>query len=217
MQGVKLEDGCELNSYLELAPGETARLSRTVAINWNTCEYLEEEGTISQENVERLTEGDDDLESDIPQPVGSPGRSGASSGPMMSSNKVTKLKTGWKDPLNLFVNFVQTGIEWTVIGDIVVYRQGSCRQFHLSVSGWQDLGGTCAWAYGNGQQRVFVDQTRDYENDVFPCPEGEGADVTYSLNRVGAATSGPFRSVSTRATGDCAHLLGKWSMLYTNT
>ena len=210
-QGTKLEDGCEFSSYLELRPGETMRESRTLAINWDTCEYIEEEGAVAPEHQEGLME-DDGLGDDEPT------HHSNYMGPQMSNhNLVAKHKTGWYDPVNVYVNFLQTGVEYRYGAVNIFYKNHSCRPFHLQSSGWEDLGGSCSWAYSNVQKTVEVTQDRDFRNTVFPCPEGTGATVGYSYNKVGATvTGGPYGRESSRAEGDCAHLLGKRTRLYTN-
>ncbi len=50
-QGRKVgDDGCAFEGYMESSPGEFPLISRTLAINWETCESLVEEGRVSPED-----------------------------------------------------------------------------------------------------------------------------------------------------------------------
>ena len=217
VRGKKIGDSCRFTRYIELAEGETSRMVRTLAVNFDTCERLEEAGTLSSEDLERVKEAEDDATgSDTARPAGSGSRSLAPGhGLQTGSVKVAKLKSGWKDPINFDVNFLQTGLEWSVSNGRVVYEGSSCRWFKLA--GWRDEGGDCTYRYGNSSRTLKLNQTRDFSNGVFPCGNGNyGADTTYNPNQVGANLSGPFGSVVTDATGDCDWLLRDYSTLYTN-
>ena len=134
---------------------------------------------------------------------------------MQTSNYVVKQKIGWKDPIALDVNFVQTGMEWTIDGDQVVYEGGNCRWYRFAL--WTDEGGTCVQRYQYNHTVIELDQTRDFSNDVFPCGNGNyGADTTYNPSRVGATVNGPFTTHYSAASGDCAWLLHKYRLSYSN-
>ena len=60
VQGEKLENGCGFSGYIELERGQRYILTRTQAVNWETCEALEEEGTVSAEDGEAMMVNEDD-------------------------------------------------------------------------------------------------------------------------------------------------------------
>ena len=65
VQGEKLEDGCGFSGYFEPERGQRYMVIRTLAVNRETCEALEEMGEVSEEDGERLFE-DDGLGHDTP-------------------------------------------------------------------------------------------------------------------------------------------------------
>ncbi len=174
IQGTEVDGGCIFTSYYEPPRGQRYTMGRTLAVNRKTCEKLEEIGALSEADGEEAFEGEDEA-TDVTGETSS----GSSALPQSDINTVyvAKLKTGWEDPFNIDVNWVQTGIEWRIISDEVLYRYHRCLKWKLNTSGWEYDGGTCTWRYRNNHTRVETNQTQHFKNQVFPCPDGIGANT----------------------------------------
>ena len=104
-QGERRDGACVFSSYYEPPPGQRYTMGRVLAVNWDTCEWLEEIGALSESDGQEAFGGEgtaDETPTDR-----STDRSSAF--PQNSTVYVAKLRTGWKDPINLKVNWVQTG------------------------------------------------------------------------------------------------------------
>ena len=142
--------------------------------------------------------------------------SGLLASPLPAPINTAKFKTVWEDPPDFNVNWVESTVRWwkDTTDDVVVYDSGLCRWWRLALTGWIDEGGTCEVAYGPNQWTVMVDATRDFDNDIFPCVVGRGAETHYHPNRVGGSLYGSFGQSTTWATGDCEFLLSHHTLLY---
>ena len=231
--GEKIGDTCRFTSQLTKSEDEAGRIQTTLAVNFETCEILVEEGTLSREEVERLTstppmsttiaQSEDNGPTGIAGASANSGVIGASSG-----QKTARWRTWFHDPIPIWpltVNWLDSEITYTTnpITGTVTYISGVCAQWWRSGTGWSNGGGTCRHESGalGTSQSVIADH--DFHNSVFPCgihtPDGDfsayGADTHYIGNTITASVSDPV-GVTTNAwaSGDCAHLLNKKTMLY---
>ena len=222
-QGEGVGDACKFTTRLERAFGEPAKVARTLAVDFTTCEKLVEKGTLTPEDLETIIEHDA-TESSPAQGL-NPGRTDTetvgSSGLLSSNTNTAKFRTTWEDPPNLDVNWVESMVKWRndTENDVVVYDSGKCSWYWLWITGWTDEGGSCWWSYEDSNQwLVMVDTIHDFDNTSFPCPDGLGlgfgAATNYDPNRVGGSLYGSWGTSTTTATGDCAYLLDSRDVLY---
>ena len=103
-QGERRDGGCAFTSYYEPPPGQRYTMGRMLAVNWDTCEWLEEVGALSESDGQEAFEGEDEA-TDVTEETPTDRSTDRSSAfPQNSTVYVAKLKTGWKDPINLKVN-----------------------------------------------------------------------------------------------------------------
>ena len=201
-QGTKETDGsCTFTTYMEKGPNEPARLSRTVSVDYDTCEAIIEEGNVRPEDLGRL------VARAAPQPAGS---FNSQQGPIYR----TRYKTWYEDLANWTLNGVKSTVRWTVDSSKVWRYSSDCH--HWKAVGWKDGGGTCTDEYLGNQARLEKDTTRTFTNGVFPCPiPGSPTKVRYYENVAGGKVNGNSygQSVS-NSSGRCGSWLHSHRLLY---
>ena len=222
-RGERVGDACKFTTRLERAFGEPAKISRTLAVDSAKCEQLLEEGTVTPEDLKKITEGDATESSPAQElnPGGTDLKTGRSSGllssPLQSHINTAYFRTIWEDPINIDVNWVESMVKWwnDTTNEVVVYdSRSSCSWDWLALSGWTDEGGTCTWEYVANQSQVTVTKVHDFDNTSFPCIAGFGVATNYDPNVVGGTLVSSWGTSTTMASGDCAFLLDSKNVLY---
>lgn len=229
--GRKIGDGCQFSTSFTKSANEAGRILTTLAANFETCEILIEEGTLSQAEVKKLTTTAP-MTTSVPQAadIGPTGTIDVSSdwGAVASaSNRITaRWRTWYEDLVWLDLNWLDSEITYTKnpTTGTVTYISGVCAQWWRSGTGWSNGGGTCTHAPGpsNASHKVVADH--DFHNDVFPCRasrpginlDGRGADTHYRGNTITAYAAKDAVGATTDvwASGDCSYLLRRRQMLY---
>ncbi len=237
--GEKVGDWCRFTTHLERAPGESPKILRTLAADYEECVELVEVGVLSTTGQEVIAEeivGGPGLEEEPGQAITDEGAQNVPSSrgpglnrPLFFPSATASFLTRYEDPVGADVNWARSTVVWQYDepNNMVYPTDHECDEDHLELTGWYisvPMSCTSDNFSGGHSGSISYEKTSariHFRNYSFPCiPIGSlgfivrGASTHYEDNWVKGTSNGGSQGGSyTWTSGLCDWLLHKETVL----